>query len=202
MSAFDPKRTPSDFGGTAALTVLRPSSLLRRALGWCVGRQRHPGVARFLPNRDARRRESRVREVADGNRDGPREAVVLPVNGRPAGRTEMKGQGVAAISRSCPRRGLADDGNLLTLKARLVAHHGSGAALAGQTVTHRDARWLALDRQVQLPAAASGASAGHELFSPVELQALSRAAYFRTNLSHRPTCLFQGCGYALYDRLF
>src|SRR5262245_57003616 len=109
MSGFDPKRTPSDFGGTAALAVLRPLSLLRSALGRCVGRQRHPGVARFLPNRDARRRESRVREVADGNRDGPREAVVLPVNGRPAVRTEMKGQGVAALSRRCPRRGLASN---------------------------------------------------------------------------------------------
>jgi hypothetical protein len=140
--------TSSDVGTTAALAVLRPSSLLRRALGRRVGRKRHPGVARFLPNRDARRRESRVGEVADGNHDGPREAVVLPVDGRPAGRTEMKGQGVAAFSRLRPRRGLAGDGNLLALKARLVAHHGSGAALAGQAVTHRDARWLALDRQV------------------------------------------------------
>src|SRR5262245_35013770 len=167
MSAFDPKRTSLEIRGIAVLAVLRPSSLLRRALWRRVGRQRHPRVARFLPNGDARRRESRVREVADGNHDGPREAVVLPVDGRPAGRTEMKGQGVAAFSHPRPRRGLARDGNLLTLKARLVAHHGSGAALAGQAVTHRDARWLALDRQVQLPTAARGASAGHEL-SPIE----------------------------------
>jgi hypothetical protein len=82
----------------------------------------------------------------------------------------MKGQGVAAISRPCPRRGLAGDGNLLTLKARLVAHHGPGAALAGQAVTHRDARWLALDRQVQLPAATRRASAGHELFPPLNFE--------------------------------
>jgi len=84
----------------------------------------------------------------------------------------MKGQGVAAISRPGPCRGLASDGNLITLKARLVAHHGSGAALAGQAVTHRDARWLALDRQMQLPAAARGASAGHELSLPLKRQAL------------------------------
>src|SRR5262245_2420680 len=167
MSAFDPKRTSSDVGRTA---VFRPSSLLRRALGRRVGRQRHPGMARFLPNGDARRRESRVREVADGNHDGAREAVVLPVDGRPTGRTEMKGQGVAAFSRPRPRRGLAGDGNLLTLKARLVAHHGSGAALAGQAVTHRDARWLALDRQVQLRAAARCASAGHELSPPLNFK--------------------------------
>src|SRR5262245_19583679 len=50
---------------------------------------------------------------------------------------------------------LAGDRNLLALKARLV--------LAGQAVTHRNVRWLALDRQVQLAAAARRASAGHEL---------------------------------------
>ena len=60
-------------------------------------------------------------------------------NGRPAGRTEMKGQAVAAISRPGPRRCLARDGDLLALKARLVADHSSGAALAGQAVTHCDA---------------------------------------------------------------
>ena len=120
MSAYDPKRTSFDVERTAAPAVLRPSSLLPSALRGRVRRQRHPGVARFLPNRDARRRESRVGEVADGNHDGPREAVVLPVNGRPAGRTKMKGQGVAAFSRPRPRCGLAGDGNLLTLKARLV----------------------------------------------------------------------------------
>jgi hypothetical protein len=118
MTQSGPRQT---LEGPTALAVLRPLSLLRRALGRRVGWQRHPGVARFLPNRDARRRESRVGEVADGNHDGPREAVVLPVDGRAAGRTEMKGQGVAAISRPRPRRGLAGDGNLLTLKARLVS---------------------------------------------------------------------------------
>src|SRR5262245_24513912 len=172
MSAFDPKRTSLEIRGIAVLAVLRPSSLLRRALWRRVGRQRHPRVARFLPNRDARRRESWVGEVADGNHDGPREAVVLPVDSRPAGRTEMKGQGVATFSRPCPRRRLAGDGNLLALKARLIAHHGSGAALAGEAVTHRNARWLALDRQMQLAAAARRASAGHELSPPFDLQAL------------------------------
>src|SRR5262249_6312166 len=104
-------------------------------------------------------------------------------DGRPAGRTEMKGQGVAAFSHPRPRRGLARDGNLLTLKARLVAHHGSGAALAGQAVTHRDARWLALDRQVQLPTAARGASAGHEL-SPIETSSARSTRAFATQIYH------------------
>jgi hypothetical protein len=82
----------------------------------------------------------------------------------------MKGQAVAAISRPGPRRCLARDGDLLALKARLVADHGSGAALTGQAVTHSDARWLALDHQVQLPATASGASAGHELSPPLNFE--------------------------------
>src|SRR5262249_44821863 len=96
--------------------------------------------------------------------------VVLPVDRRPANRTEMKCQGVTAFSCPRPRCGLAGDGNLFTLKARLVAHHGSGAALAGQAVTHRDARWLALDPQVQLPAATRRASAGHELSPPLNFK--------------------------------
>src|SRR5262245_10845847 len=183
MSAFGPKR----HRGIAALAVLRQSSLLRRALGRRVGRQRHPGVARFLPNRDAWRRESRVGEVADGNHDGARKAVVLPVDGRPAGWTEMKGQGLAAFRRPRPRRGLAGDRkNLLTLKARLAAHNGSSAALAGQAVTHRNARWLALDRQVQLPAAAGGASSDHELSPRSASSARSTRAFEDTDLSHPP----------------
>jgi len=51
----------------------------------------------------------------------------------------MKGHGVATIRRPRPRLALTGDGNLLTLKARLVAHYSSGAALAGQAVTHGDA---------------------------------------------------------------
>jgi hypothetical protein len=47
-------------------------------------------------------------------------------------------------------------------KARLVADHRPGTALALQAVAHSDARWFALNREVKLPAAAGGAS-GHWL---------------------------------------
>jgi len=92
----------------------------------------------------------------------------------------MKRQGVAAFSRPGPRRGLAGDGNSLALKARLVAHHGSGAALAGQAVTHRDARWLALDRQVQLTAATRRGSAGHELSPPLNFKRSAEPRFKRS----------------------
>jgi hypothetical protein len=51
----------------------------------------------------------------------------------------MKGQRVAAFSCPHPRCCLTGKGDLLAAKARLVADHGAGAALALQAVTHRDA---------------------------------------------------------------
>jgi hypothetical protein len=47
-------------------------------------------------------------------------------------------------------------------EARLVADHGASAALALQAVAHGDARWLALNRDVKLPAVAGGMSGGHD----------------------------------------
>jgi hypothetical protein len=73
----------------------------------------------------------------------------------------MKGQRVAAFGCSYPRRGLAREGDLLAAEARLVADHSASAALALQAVAHGDARWLALNRKVKLPATAGGASGGH-----------------------------------------
>jgi hypothetical protein len=43
----------------------------------------------------------------------------------------------------------------------LVANHGSGAALALQAVTHRDARWFVLNRKAKLSAVAGGVSGRH-----------------------------------------
>jgi hypothetical protein len=49
----------------------------------------------------------------------------------------------------------------LAAEARLVADHGTGAALALQAVAHGDARWFTLNRKVKLPAAAGRASGDH-----------------------------------------
>ena len=118
-------------------------------------------MTRLLPHGNGRRGEIRVREVADGNGEQFGKAFVLPVHGGAAGRTEMKGQRVAAFGFARPRRSLAGDRDLLAAEARLVAEHGAGAALALQAVAHGDARRVALDRQVKLPAAAGGVSGGH-----------------------------------------
>ena len=73
----------------------------------------------------------------------------------------MKGQCVAAFGCPHPRRSLTGEGDLLAAEARLVADHAPSATLALQAVAHGDARWLALDRKVKLPAVAGGASDGH-----------------------------------------
>src|SRR6516164_4062558 len=102
-----------------------------------------------------------IGEAADGNSDVSGKTFALPVDGGAACRTEMKGQRVAALSRPLPRRGPAGKGHLLAAKARLVANHGAGAALALQAMTHGDARWLALDRKAKLATAAGGVSGHH-----------------------------------------
>jgi len=84
----------------------------------------------------------------------------------------MEGQGMAAFRCPRPRRSLTGEGNLLSAKARLVADHRTGAALACQAVTHGDARWLTVDRKVKLPATAGGVSGSHE--SPPWLSMLAK----------------------------
>src|SRR4029077_9703656 len=131
--------------------------VLGRRLRW----QGDPGVTRLLPHRDVWRWEIRIGEVADGDSNVSGKALVLPVHRGAACRAEVKGQRVATLGCSHPRRSFTGDGDLLTREARLVADHGASAALALQAVAHRDARWFALNRKVKLPAAACGASGGH-----------------------------------------
>ena len=93
-------------------------------------------MTRLLPYCDGRRREVWVGEIADGNGHHFWKAVVVPVHGGTANRTEMKGQRMTAFGCSRPRRSLAGDVDLLAAKARLIAGHGTGAALARQAVAH------------------------------------------------------------------
>jgi hypothetical protein len=112
----------------------------------------------FFPNGDRRRGEMGVAEVADRHCDVSGKIFTLPINGGAASRTEVKGQQVAAFGYPPPRRSLSSDGDLFAAEARLVADHGTSAALALQTVAQGDTRWFALNRKVKLPAAAGGAS--------------------------------------------
>jgi hypothetical protein len=118
-------------------------------------------MARLLPHGDGRRWEIWVGEVADGNGDVFRKAFVLPIDGRAACWTEMKGQRVATFGCPHPRRRLTSEGNPLPVEACLIADHGAGAALALQAVAHGDPRWFPLNRKVKLSAAAGGVSSGH-----------------------------------------
>jgi hypothetical protein len=108
--------------------------------------------------RRAEEAKMRVGEVADGDGDVPGKTLILPIDGRAACRTKMKGHDVAAFSRPSPSRGLTAKGDLLKLKARLIADHSSSTALALQAVAHSDARWFALNREVKLSTATGGAS--------------------------------------------
>jgi hypothetical protein len=137
------------------------SPLLCHVLGWRLRRQGDPGVTRLLPHPDVWRGEIRIGEVADGNSDVSGKAFVLPVHRGAACRAEIKGQRVATLGCSHPRRSFTGDSDLLTREARLVTDHGAGAALAFQAMAHGDARWFAFNRKVKLPAAACGASGGH-----------------------------------------
>jgi hypothetical protein len=75
----------------------------------------------------------------------------------------MKGQCVAAFGLARPRPCITGEGDLLTAEASLVADHSAGATLALEAVAHGYARWLALDGEVKLAAAAGGVSGGHAL---------------------------------------
>src|SRR5262245_61187950 len=118
-------------------------------------------LACLLPHPYRRRREIWVGEVADRNGDVSGKALALPVDGGAACRTEMIGHRVAAFGCPGARRSLPGDGDLLAAEACLVADGGAGAALAFQAVAHGDARWLALNRKMKLPAVAGGVSGSH-----------------------------------------
>src|SRR5262249_33106501 len=102
-----------------------------------------------------------IGEGANSDGDVTGKALALPVNRGATGRTEVEAERVPAVGRARPLSGFPREGDLFATKARLVADHGAGAALARQAVTHRDARGLALDGEVELAAAAGGAASSH-----------------------------------------
>lgn len=76
-----------------------------------------------------------------------------------------KVQRVPALGFPAPRRSLSGEGDLPAVEARLIADHGTSAALTLQAVAHGDARWLPLNLKTELPATAGGTS-GHHRFAP------------------------------------
>ena len=96
-------------------------------------------MACLLPNRDDRRREIWVGEVAYGYGDNSRKSFVLKVDSRAAGRTEMASQRIAALARPLPRCRSTIKGDLLAAEPRQVTHDGAGAALALEAIAYPDA---------------------------------------------------------------
>lgn len=115
----------------------------------------------FLPHRNAGGGEAGIGEGADGYSDVPRKAFALPVDRGTAYRTEREGQRFAAFGAPLPHRSLTGEGDLIAAESGLVADDGSCAPLALQTVAHRDARWFALNRKIELPATAGRVSDAH-----------------------------------------
>jgi hypothetical protein len=70
----------------------------------------------------------------------------------------------ARLLRLCP----------LAAETRLIADDGASAALALKAMAHGDVRWLALNREVKLPATADGASGGHWVGSVASSDASKR----------------------------
>ena len=96
-------------------------------------------MACLLPNRDDRRREIWVGEVAYGHGDNSRKSFVLKVDSRAAGRTEIASQRIAAFARPLPRCRCAIEGDLLAAEPRQVADDGAGAALALEAMANPNA---------------------------------------------------------------
>ena len=119
-------------------------------------------MAQLFPYLDERCREIRIGKTANGNRDGFRKSCPLPVNGGAANRAEVEGQFIATFGVSCPRRRLTSKRDLTAMEACLVAEYCSCATLTFKAVTHRDARWFAVDGKVQLSATACGTARLHK----------------------------------------
>ncbi len=94
----------------------------------------------------------------------------------------MKGHPVAALGCPHPCCRVTSDVDLFAGKARLIADHGSGAALALQAVTHRDARWFAFNCQLKLPTASGS------------LHAVKRTSRFCVPSGPRVTCSWRPQG--------
>lgn len=123
-------------GYTILRAGVRPHPLLGEMLRRRIGRQRHPGMARFLPHRDLRRGKFRIGEGADGDSDVIGKAFARPIDRRAADRTEVKRHRAAALGLARPRRRLPRDGDLLMPEARLIADHRAGATLALEAMAH------------------------------------------------------------------
>jgi len=74
----------------------------------------------------------------------------------------MKGHHMSAFGYPRPSCSITGEGDLFATEARLVANHGTRAALTRQATTHAYPRWFALDRKVKLSTTTGCVAGGHE----------------------------------------
>src|SRR5882724_5155121 len=127
-----------------------------------IGRLHRPGVTSGLVDGNAGRGELRIGECADGDRNHIRHRLQLPIDGRAAERTEMEGDGIAAVAEADERRRAAfDAGNLVTGEACLRAEDAARALLTGQTMADGNPDRLTFADEMQVSAAAGSPTGRH-----------------------------------------
>jgi hypothetical protein len=109
------------------------------------------------PDRPCRPREMWIGEGTDRNAYAVRNARIVPIDGRPAGRAEMEGQHRTALGRSLELAALALlCSDLLAREERCRSEQGAGAPLASNAVARRNKRRLPVEANAQLPAGTCG----------------------------------------------
>src|SRR5262245_55826890 len=107
-----------------------------------------PGMTPPLINRMARCRKTRIDKGAHRNRYEIGGNGELPIDGRAAMWTKMRGDRLAAVADSHELRLIASNlGDPVSREARLKAESAASALLTGVAVAHRDADRLALAGQ-------------------------------------------------------
>src|SRR5689334_9199222 len=149
-------------------------------------------MAAFLPHRDGWGREIRISKAADGDGNQIGEAAILPMERGATHRAKAIGQDVAAFGRAGPFGGFSGKSNLRPAKARLIAEHGPGAALAFQAMAHGDAHGFASGADLELAATAGGVASDHGLGSATTIESTVLKKFERRNAGSRYACTEDG----------
>ena len=124
----------------------------------------------LFPHRDGGCGKIRIREAPNRDHDVAGKAFIFPEDSRTACGAEVIRYYVAALRSAAPGIRVTGKGNLFEAKARLVADHGAGTALAFQTMADSNAGWLAVNCESNLSATACGISDHSQIRTAVKLR--------------------------------
>jgi hypothetical protein len=153
-----------------------------------------PRVTATFPHRHARRRELRICKHAERNGDAPWSGTELPVHGRAATRTELKGHAAPGLNGADVRSARAGDADLFTLEPCLHAKRGARTALTGEAMTHRYSCRLTPAGNAHVATAAACCSLVHRCVSPVPRRCGQRPGHARPILSRHAKPVLVGAG--------